>query len=79
MHRRYGEFVSDGSELVRPDVSRITGARLSGPNIEVQWMQGGHLVQLGMSLQNAMTLLTLLQAIHSDTGEPLPAEPPRAP
>lgn len=79
MQQRYGRFVEDGSEIHRPFADRVCGARLQGRAVQIQWLQGQHTVQVEMDLQSAMFLLRLLQAIHDDSKEALPAEPPRAP
>lgn len=77
MEQVYGRFVDDGSEIHRPHADRVLGARLMGRTVHVQWVQGQHTVEVTMDLRNAMSLLTLLQAIHDDSQEPLPPEPTR--
>ena len=79
MEQRYGNFVVDGSELMQPYADQIFGARLQGSMVQIQFRRGHDRVQISMALQSAMHLLSILQSIHSDTGELLPPEPERAP
>lgn len=78
MEQLYGNFEIEGLQLRGLHADRIIGAHVRGSSLAIQFAMGAQRVQLDLSIQTGLHLLSVLQAVHSDSGGTLPPPPTRA-